>query len=190
MTQINKIMKSKRSVPFAQLEGGDGLSVSRVFSHNKNTLARLLVIVSAESEIAFTTADIKGFYNRMDEVFYDSKSHFARADHWFALRAKYEKSPLVDPNITVHFKKNPEAARALLEEMARSWASDDAATTGNIDMTRQAVRMQVDKFRAEPEKLMAFIGSRYAAGRYGDAALALKYSRRRALATAKKYEIK
>lgn len=191
MAQINKLLESKRAAPFVHLDAAGGLSITRVFQNNSDALDRLINAIEQYAEFPFTSDDIRRFYEVMSEVFYDSKSHFGTSAQWLEMRAaEAEDDALVPPEITQIFPKNPEAARAILEEMANSWAEDDAATTGNVEMTPKAVRQQVDKLRKEPEKLMTFIGGRCAAGRYKDAALALRYSRRRALETAKKYSSK
>lgn len=180
---IDRILKSKRDKPFEQLKGADGLSIAQVFQHNQVTLERLERAIDPESR--FTIADSIRFKEIMAETFYDSKNRFGSRAAWNELLLKDARRTPVDPEIEKRFPKNPEAARALLEEMARSWASDEAVTMGNFEMTEAAVKKQVEKMRADPDKVMRFIGARYKAGRYKDAAVALQHSRRLALNAAR-----
>jgi len=182
---IDRVLKTKRPMPFPHLKGADGLSIALIFSHNPRALEQLQRKIDAEHK--FTVGDALRFNEIMQEIYYDSKSHFGNNTVWLSLRTPETATELVDPEITKRFPKNPEAARALLEEMARSWAKSSSATVGNFEMTEEAVKKQVEMMRADPEKVMRFIGSRYLAGRYKDAAIALQHSRRLAISTARKY---
>lgn len=183
-TQVDLILGSKRGQQ--RIDGADGLSVALVFSRNRNVLEKLEAAVDKKRE--FTAADSARFTEIMNELFYDSQIHFGSNSHWLSIRSLDDKDDPVPRGVTTVFRYNPEAARALLEEMAHSWTSDEAKTLGNTGMTNEAVLKQVEALRASPENVMRFIGARYAAGHYRQAAMALLRAQSLARNMAKKIE--
>lgn len=180
-TRVDAILGSKRGQP--RIDGADGLSVALVFSRNRAALERLEAALDKQRE--FTAVDTARFTEIMNELYYDSPIHFGSNSHWLAIRSANDRDDPVPRAVARVFRRNPAAARALLEEMARSWTSDDAKTLGNTGMTNETVLKQVEAMRAAPENVMRFIGARYAAGRHHQAALALRHAQRLARAMVK-----
>lgn len=183
-TRVDFILGSKRGQQ--RIDGADGLSVALVFSRNRVALEKLEAAVDKNKE--FTAVDSARFTEIMNELFHDSVIHFGSASHWQSIRSLDDKDDAVPRGVAVVFRSNPAAARALLEEMARSWTNDDAKTLGATGMTNEAVLKQVEAMRAEPEKVMRFIGARYAAGRHRQAAMALHHAQHLARTMAKTIE--
>jgi hypothetical protein len=172
--EIVKILGRGRALK--RVKGADGLTVALTLSKSNAKLQQLEILIAGERK--FMVADTRRFNAIMNELFYDDVIHFGSNNHWLALRKSERLSTAIPSGVAKIFKQNPEAGRFLMAEMASKWASGDAKESGDITMTRDAILKAVEAMRASPEAVMRFIGSRYAIGRYREAAIAFRHAQR------------
>jgi len=177
-----------RSKTPRHFHGADGLSVAIVFSRSPHKLDELFAamnksFLAKNNNVNFNTNDEARFFEIMNEIYVDHPIHFGSNSHWASINER--RSTPVPSAVTRVFRSNPEAARALLEEMAH-WANQGTKTLKGTRMEDYAVLKLVEKMRASPEKVMQFIGACYNAGEYHSAAIALQHAQELALQTAKR----
>jgi len=171
-----------------RIQGADGLSIALVFALRPHKLDELFAamnksFLAKNNNVNFNVEDEVRFFEIMNELYVDHPIHFGSNSHWASINER--RSTPVPRAVTRVFRANPEAARALLEEMAH-WANQGTKSLKGTRMEDYAVLKLVEKMRASPEKVMRFIGACYNAGEYHSAAIALRRSQELALQTAKR----
>jgi hypothetical protein len=163
-----------RSIAARRVRGSDSLSVADVLERRPKMLQQLEYAVDKDE--LFTDKDTRRFNEIMHENFRDSPIHFGSNTHWKVLRSVAKRNKEVPAGVSRVFGRNPEAACALLEEMAHSWTDPTSRSRQYFSMTKAAVLKQVEMLRADRAALLCFIGSRYAIGEYRQAAMAFKHA--------------